>query len=313
MGTCVVTQGELRERVRDSHHMPSYLPIEPVVDEHIRQLVGQSWQLAMSMKSPGFLLARQKCQQYGGEVCNSPLVMFYDTFYHRLFTVAPEVKVMFSHKIQMQGRMLAKMFSVIVHHVETGELEELKRTMEEVATSHNPRGVLPYHYSICGEVLFYSLQVMLQEEYTEEIHSAWLHVYGLMMQIIIPRVVAYHMGDAANNSKNNKKSASTSSGEVKYLPRPQTTKQICPIDAIQVTTPPHVLVPSTLARPPPSHSSVKKQTSMSSSYSGGGFQPSLPYQLSNSSSRESSMGNFDHEQNVNLDETIIHRPKPAWD
>ena len=279
MGTCSSVTHKQHSDLLNSHFMPSYLPLEPQIDDLTCRIISESWDLAMSTKAPGFILLRskqipeqtptrhspssschipeeQRCPQTsqhprphfdyqngsnserhnsqetenkqsgglenqmfqrGTEPENetpyfnmgddgsrsSPAVLFYDTFYDRLFQTIPEIKDMFSTKRHLQGRMLAKMFSTIVAHVETKDRVGLTSTMETIAHRHNERGVLPYHYAVCGEVLFFTLHVMLQEEYTPGVHNAWVNMYGVMMKTVIPIVVQYHYGNSATKPNSN--------------------------------------------------------------------------------------------------------------
>lgn len=115
----------------------------------------------------------------------SPISHLYDTFYNRLFSVAPSVRPLFKGSIKTQGRALVKMLDGAVSLLERPTT--LKPALEALAERHVRYGALPAHYAVVGEVLLWTLETVLGPEgYTEEVKTSWLTVYSVMMHVMLP-------------------------------------------------------------------------------------------------------------------------------
>lgn len=119
----------------------------------------------------------------------SPLVLFYDTFYTRLFEVAPSVRPLFKGSLKVQGRALLKMVDTAVHLLD--KPESLLPALDALARRHIAYGTQVPHYSVVGEVLLHTLSTCLgEEEWTPAVQHAWLVIYSVMMSVMIPAHVA---------------------------------------------------------------------------------------------------------------------------
>jgi hemoglobin-like flavoprotein len=121
----------------------------------------------------------------GGPQLNSPIVFLYDTFYNRLFEVAPSVRPLFKNDLRVQGRALVKMIATAVTLLE--KVDTLVPALQQLTVRHGAYGAKTAHYSVVGEVLLYTLEKCLgPEEWTDKVATAWLTVYSVMMSVMIP-------------------------------------------------------------------------------------------------------------------------------
>lgn len=126
----------------------------------------------------------------------SPATWFFDTFYGRLFEVAPSVRPLFGNSLLKQGKALIRMIGVIVKSLD--QALTLSDQLERLAVRHLAYGAQAAHYAVVGEVLLYSLEECIgEEEWTHEMKAAWLTAYSVMMTVMLP--VAYaRKGPAAS-------------------------------------------------------------------------------------------------------------------
>jgi len=157
----------------------SYYTEKPITpQDYIR--ANESWRLIVDNKGQKFLTIRKK---QGNKYNNYCVVWFYEILYDYLFYLLPDVKVLFPHDIDKQGRMLVSMINLIL---ESFYNHSLINKIKDLTIRHINYGVKLYHFYIMGEVLLYTLNEVLGEEFTEECFVAWKKIYSSMLRIIIP-------------------------------------------------------------------------------------------------------------------------------
>jgi len=115
----------------------------------------------------------------------SPVAHFFDSFYNRLFELAPEVRGLFKNSIKVQGRALVKMLDAALNLLQSPGT--LKRTLRDLALRHRRYGVAPVHYSLVGECLLFALETCLGPElWSAEVKEGWLTVFSFMMVVMLP-------------------------------------------------------------------------------------------------------------------------------
>jgi hemoglobin-like flavoprotein len=100
------------------------------------------------------------------------------TFYNRLFEIAPELKPLFKDDVKEQGMKLMQMISVVVMSLD--KLDTLMPSIEAMGQRHITYGVKKEDYAIVGDALLWALEQFLANEWTFEIQEAWGEVYQLM-------------------------------------------------------------------------------------------------------------------------------------
>lgn len=114
-----------------------------------------------------------------------PLVFFFDTFYARLFELAPQVRPLFRNSIKSQGRALVKMLDTAVHLLDS--VDALRPKLEALALRHVAYGAKLEDFGVVGEALLYALAASLGPAlFTPEVEHAWVLSYSLMLSIMLP-------------------------------------------------------------------------------------------------------------------------------
>jgi hemoglobin-like flavoprotein len=99
-------------------------------------------------------------------------------FYERLFEIAPEVRPLFTHDMDKQGKKLMQMIAVAVANLDN--LEEIMPAVRALGKRHVAYGVEPDHYAAVGAALLWTLEKALGYAFTPEAREAWTQVYGLL-------------------------------------------------------------------------------------------------------------------------------------
>lgn len=104
-------------------------------------------------------------------------------FYHRLFQMAPETRVMFKNDMAEQGRKLVQTLATVVRGLDS--LESILPAVRDLAIRHDDYGVAEEHYSLVGLALIETLREMLGPAFDGELEQAWRDAYGLIAAAMI--------------------------------------------------------------------------------------------------------------------------------
>lgn len=110
-------------------------------------------------------------------------------FYDNLFTADPQLRRLFQGNMAQQGARLMNMIATAVDLLE--EPEALIPALRKLGSRHVNYGVKDEHYATVGAALLKTLKQGLGEAYTDEVHAAWVNLYG---------VVSTTMMDASRNA-----------------------------------------------------------------------------------------------------------------
>lgn len=99
-------------------------------------------------------------------------------FYARLFTTNPELRGMFAKDMAKQTRALNGMIELIVKMLDMHE--KLVPLIHYLGDRHRAANVKAEHYAPFGAALLWSLEGMLQDEFTPEMRQAWQAAYAFM-------------------------------------------------------------------------------------------------------------------------------------
>jgi hemoglobin-like flavoprotein len=114
---------------------------------------------------------------------NTCITWFYKILYHRLFHILPEVESMFKRDIHKQGKMMVTM---ITDMLESYYNPKILDVMRDLTISHIKYGVHSYHFIIMGDALFYALDRVLGDDFTNDCANAWKKIYSSILRVIIP-------------------------------------------------------------------------------------------------------------------------------
>lgn len=133
-------------------------------------------------------------------ITESPIAVFYDTFYGRLFEAYPAVRPLFKGSLVKQGRKLVTMIGLAVTLLR--DVEKLVPELEDLARRHVAYGARVERYGPVGEVLLYSLERCCGPAlWTPEVAAAWLTAYSVILEVMIPAATAEERAAASRNKR----------------------------------------------------------------------------------------------------------------
>ena len=106
-----------------------------------------------------------------------------ETFYARLFEIAPEVRPMFAGDMTEQASKLMTTLGLVVKGLT--DLPRIVPVAEELARAHVDFGVTKEQYAPVGAALIDTLEGGLGDAFTPEIKAAWLEAYTTLSNVMI--------------------------------------------------------------------------------------------------------------------------------
>src|SRR6201982_366484 len=106
-----------------------------------------------------------------------------ETFYGRLFDVAPAVKPLFRGDMTEQRRKLMATLAVVVRGL--SDLPSILPAASALAIRHVSYGARREHYPVVGAALLYTLEQGLGSAWTQEVASAWTAAYETLSGYMI--------------------------------------------------------------------------------------------------------------------------------
>jgi hemoglobin-like flavoprotein len=105
-----------------------------------------------------------------------------ELFYKRLFEIEPEVAALFKGDVGRQGREFMQVLAVAVGGL--SNVTTLVPMVQQLGVRHAAYGVQARHYDAVRQALLYTLAVILQDDYTDEVRSAWATAYAMLAGIM---------------------------------------------------------------------------------------------------------------------------------
>ncbi len=106
-----------------------------------------------------------------------------ETFYNRLFEVAPGVRPLFKGPIDVQGHKLVMALKQIIMSLKSPK--ELTDFLTNLSERHVGYGAVAAHYPVVGEVLLWTFGEVLGDEFTPELQELWGGAYGVVSDAMI--------------------------------------------------------------------------------------------------------------------------------
>jgi nitric oxide dioxygenase len=102
-----------------------------------------------------------------------------ESFYERLFTVAPGVRPLFAGTDlkRQKGMLLA---ALVLLRNSLRDLESVTPKLRDLGARHVRYGALPEHYPIVGEVLIASMAEIAGEAWTVGYEQAWTEAFAVV-------------------------------------------------------------------------------------------------------------------------------------
>jgi hemoglobin-like flavoprotein len=106
-----------------------------------------------------------------------------ETFYQRLFEIAPHYRHMFKNNMSKQGAMLMSTLGLAVGSL--NDLEKILPAVQALGRRHAGYGVTAEHYQPVAEAFLWTLDYYLGEAFTPELKEAWVEAYTILAGAMI--------------------------------------------------------------------------------------------------------------------------------
>ena len=106
-----------------------------------------------------------------------------ETFYERLFEIAPHYRYMFKNNMTKQGAMLMSTLGLAVGSL--NDLEKILPAVQALGRRHAGYGVTAEHYQPVAEAFLWTLDYYLGEAFTPELKEAWVEAYTILAGAMI--------------------------------------------------------------------------------------------------------------------------------
>ncbi len=105
-----------------------------------------------------------------------------ELFYKRLFEIEPAAATLFKSDMRHQGRRFMEVLAVAVGSLSS--MSTLVPIVQRLGLRHANLGVRAEHYDSVQQALLWTLAMILQDEYTDEVRSAWATAYAMLAGIM---------------------------------------------------------------------------------------------------------------------------------
>ena len=106
-----------------------------------------------------------------------------ETFYARLFEIAPSYKAMFKNDMKKQGAMLMSTLGLAVGSL--NNLETILPAVRSLGQRHAGYGVTAEHYQPVAEAFLWTLEHYFGDAFTPELKEAWVVAYTTLAGVMI--------------------------------------------------------------------------------------------------------------------------------
>lgn len=101
-----------------------------------------------------------------------------ETFYQKLFILAPDTRPLFRSDMAEQGRKLFLTLATVVDGLD--HIEDVLPVAADLAVRHVSYGVQPPHYDAVGTALIETMSALLGDRFDAETRAAWETAYALL-------------------------------------------------------------------------------------------------------------------------------------
>lgn len=105
-----------------------------------------------------------------------------ELFYKRLFEIDPAAAALFKGDMKQQGRKFMQVLAVAVGSL--SNMPTLVPIVQRLGLRHAAYGVDVQHYDSVQQALLWTLALILQDEYTAEVRSAWVTAYAMLAGVM---------------------------------------------------------------------------------------------------------------------------------
>ena len=105
-----------------------------------------------------------------------------EIFYKRLFEVAPATRALFKNDMKAQGQKLMQVLAMAVGSL--SNLVTLVPIVQQLGVRHAGYGVKEEDYDSVRQALMWTLALVLQDAWTDELSSAWNTAYAMLAGVM---------------------------------------------------------------------------------------------------------------------------------
>ena len=178
----IIVTESIKNRLSDSY---LFVPSEAIKVEDAETIA--TWMLisTTSSFSQQIQLVQKSCTKLMSQADATAKL-----FSERLLAIAPQVCLVFQSNLNSQPTKLMDTLQVAVNGL--SNLPELFSTVQDLGRRYANYGVIEEEYKSVGEVLIWTLEQKLGEDFTPEVKQGWIYVYTLLSSV---------MRDAAKSTK----------------------------------------------------------------------------------------------------------------
>ncbi|RHZ07616.1 hypothetical protein DYB31_016805, partial [Aphanomyces astaci] len=116
----------------------------------------------------------------------TPTKFFYRTFYNMLFETAPSLRPIFRSSMTVQGKSLAGIIKTLATVINGANIVSAAHGL---AKGHLKYGTKKDHYTVVGQNLLQTLEIVSGDKWTPEISTAYLTAYSLIYFVMLPVIL----------------------------------------------------------------------------------------------------------------------------
>jgi hemoglobin-like flavoprotein len=105
-----------------------------------------------------------------------------ELFYKRLFEIEPATATLFKGDMNQQGRKFMQVLAAAVGSLSS--MSTLVPIVQRLGLRHAAYGIRAEHYDSVQQALLWTLALILQDEYTDEVRSAWATAYAMLAGVM---------------------------------------------------------------------------------------------------------------------------------
>jgi hemoglobin-like flavoprotein len=102
-------------------------------------------------------------------------------FYDRLFEIAPELRPMFTHNMELQREKVMQMLATLVASMD--DTPHFTNMAHELGKRHVGYGVRNEHYVLVGRALLWALEEACPQVMTPAASASWAAAYGMIADV----------------------------------------------------------------------------------------------------------------------------------
>ena len=105
-----------------------------------------------------------------------------EIFYQRLFEIAPSTRPLFKNDMKLQGQKLMQVLAMAVGSL--SNMATLVPIVQQLGVRHSGYGVQPEHYDSVRQALMWTLALILQDAWSDEVSSSWGTAYAMLAGVM---------------------------------------------------------------------------------------------------------------------------------